>query len=201
MISPNVRGSSGFGRTFLALDNAALREDAVKDIGALLDWIATQPQFDSERVLVYGGSYGGYMVLASMTHYNDRLAGAVNIVGISSFVTFLENTSGYRRDLRRVEYGDERDPEMRAVLERISPLTNISRVTKPMFVIHGANDPRVPVSEADQVIDAIRGNGGEVWAMIAADEGHGFRKRPNQEAQREAETLFFQRVLRISPGN
>lgn len=198
VITPNVRGSSGFGRTFLSLDNAERREDAVKDIGALLDWIETQPDLDPNRVLVYGGSYGGYMVLASMVHYNDRLAGAVNIVGISNFVTFLENTSGYRRDLRRVEYGDESDPAMRAILQQISPLTNIDRVSRPMFVIHGANDPRVPVSEAVQVTAAIRANNGEVWSMIASDEGHGFRKRNNQEAQREAETLFFQRVLGLS---
>jgi dipeptidyl aminopeptidase/acylaminoacyl peptidase len=197
VITPNVRGSSGFGRTFLSLDNAERREDAVKDIGALLDWIATQPDLDPNRVLVYGGSYGGYMVLASMVHYNDRLAGAVNIVGISNFVTFLENTSGYRRELRRVEYGDESNPEMRAILHDISPLTNIDRVSRPMFVIHGANDPRVPVSEAEQVIAAIRANNGEVWSMIASDEGHGFRKRNNQQAQREAETLFFARVLGI----
>lgn len=200
VIGPNVRGSSGFGRAFLQLDNAERREDAVRDIGALLDWIETQPDLDPNRVLVYGGSYGGYMVLASMVHYNDRLAGAVNIVGISNFVTFLENTSGYRRDLRRVEYGDERDPAMRATLERISPLTNIQRVTRPMFVIHGANDPRVPVSEAYQVVAAIRANGGQVWSMVASDEGHGFRRRANQEAQREAETLFFQQVLGLSPN-
>ncbi len=200
VITPNVRGSNGFGRAFLQLDNAELREDSVRDIGALLDWIATQPDLDPTRVVVYGGSYGGYMVLASMVHYNDRLAGAVNIVGISNFVTFLENTSGYRRDLRRVEYGDERDPVMRAALERISPLTNINRVTRPMFVIHGANDPRVPVSEAHQVIAAVRANGGQVWSMIAADEGHGFRRRTNQEAQREAETLFFQQVLGLPTG-
>src|SRR5690606_33356139 len=143
VIAPNVRGSSGYGRDFLALDNAEKREDSVRDIGALLDWIGAQNTLDKDRVVVYGGSYGGYMVLASMTHYNDRLAGAVDIVGISNFATFLENTSGYRRDLRRAEYGDERDPEMRAVFDRISPLNSISRVTKPMFVIHGYNDPRV----------------------------------------------------------
>ncbi len=197
VIAPNVRGSSGYGKDFLALDNAERREDSVHDIGALLDWIDAQPNLDSERVIVYGGSYGGYMVLASMTHYNDRLAGAVDIVGISNFVTFLENTSGYRRDLRRAEYGDERDPEMRATLERISPLTNINRVNKPIFVIHGYNDPRVPVSEAEQVLAAVRRNGGEAWLMIAMNEGHGFARRENQEAQKEAETLFFRRVLQL----
>jgi dipeptidyl aminopeptidase/acylaminoacyl peptidase len=197
VIAPNVRGSEGYGKDFLALDNGPSREDSVRDIGALLDWIEAQDNLDSERVMVYGGSYGGYMVLSSMTHYNDRLAGAVDIVGISNFVSFLENTSGYRRDLRRAEYGDERDAEMRAVFERISPLNNISRVNKPIFVVHGHNDPRVPVSEAEQVLAAVRRNGGEAWLMIAMNEGHGFARRENQEAQREAETLFFRRVLRL----
>ncbi|HRK63370.1 MAG TPA: S9 family peptidase [Terricaulis sp.] len=198
VIAPNVRGSDGYGREFLALDNAEKREDSVRDIGALLDWIGGQSSLDKDRVVVYGGSYGGYMVLASMTHYNDRLAGAVDIVGISNFATFLQNTSGYRRDLRRAEYGDERDPEMRAVFDRISPLTNIHRVNKPMLVIHGYNDPRVPVSEAEQVYAAVRRNGGEAWLMIAMNEGHGFARRENQEAQREAETMFFRRVLRLN---
>ena len=197
VIAPNVRGSDGYGRDFLALDNGPKREDSVRDIGALLDWIGAQSTLDKDRVVVYGGSYGGYMVLASMTHYNDRLAGGVNIVGISSFITFLQNTSDYRRDLRRAEYGDERDPEMRAVFERISPLANIDRVSKPMLVVHGYNDPRVPVSEAEQVYAVVRRNGGEAWLMIAMNEGHGFARRENQEAQREAETLFFRRVLRL----
>ncbi|MGD9814228.1 MAG: S9 family peptidase [Hyphomonadaceae bacterium] len=197
VIAPNVRGSDGYGKDFLALDNGPLREDSVRDIGALLDWIDAQANLDNDRVVVYGGSYGGYMVLASMVHYNDRLAGGVDIVGISNFVSFLENTSGYRRDLRRAEYGDERDPEMRAVFDRISPLNNISRVNKPLFVIHGFNDPRVPVSEAEQVLAAVRANGGEAWLMIAMNEGHGFARRENQEAQREAETMFFRRVLRL----
>lgn len=195
VIAPNVRGSEGYGRDFLALDNGPRREDSVRDIGALLDWVEAQPSLDKDRVIVYGGSYGGYMVLASMTHFNDRLAGAVDIVGISNFGTFLENTSGYRRDLRRAEYGDERDPEMRAVFDRISPLNNIGRVNRPIFVIHGLNDPRVPVSEAEQIFAAVRRNGGEAWLMIADNEGHGFQRRENQEAQREAETLFFRRVL------
>lgn len=197
VIAPNVRGSQGYGKDFLALDNGPRREDSVRDIGALLDWIAVNDSLDEARVMVYGGSYGGYMVLASMTHYNDRLAGAVDIVGISNFVSFLENTSGYRRDLRRAEYGDERNADMRAVFDRISPLNNIARVNKPIFVVHGYNDPRVPVSEAEQVYAAVRRNGGEAWLMIAINEGHGFARRENQEAQREAETLFFRRVLRL----
>lgn len=198
VIAPNVRGSSGYGKDFLALDNAEKREDSVRDIGALLDWIDTERTLDGDRVMVYGGSYGGYMVLAAMTNYNDRLAGAVDIIGISNFASFLENTSGYRRELRRAEYGDERTPQMRAVFDRISPLNNMSRVNKPIFVVHGYNDPRVPVSEAEQVFAAVRRNGGEAWLMIAMNEGHGFARRENQEAQREAETLFFRRVLRLN---
>lgn len=198
VIAPNVRGSTGYGKAFVDLDNGKLREDSVKDIGALLDWIAKQPNLDPNRVVVYGGSYGGYMVLASMVHYNDRLAGGVNIVGISNFVTFLENTAGYRRNLRRVEYGDESDLDMRAFLQTISPLTNARKITKPLFVVHGANDPRVPASEAEQILSAVRANGGKTWFMLARDEGHGFAKRPNQEAQREAETLFFTDVFKLA---
>jgi dipeptidyl aminopeptidase/acylaminoacyl peptidase len=195
VIYPNVRGSTGYGKSYVDLDNGFKREDSVKDIGALLDWIATQPDLDPTRVVVYGGSYGGYMVLASMTNYNDRLAGGVDIVGISNFTTFLKNTQGYRRDLRRVEYGDERIPEMAAFHERIAPLNNAAKITKPLFVIQGANDPRVPISEADQIVSRVRGNGGEVWYMVAKDEGHGFAKKVNRDAQREAETLFFQKVF------
>jgi dipeptidyl aminopeptidase/acylaminoacyl peptidase len=199
VIVPNVRGSDGYGKTYLKLDNAEKREDSVRDIGALLDWIRTQPDLDPERVVVHGGSYGGYMVLAAMVNYNDRLAGGIDIVGISNWITFLTNTEGYRRDLRRVEYGDERDPAMRAVFERISPLNNIGRVTKPLLVIQGANDPRVPKSEADQVVRRVRENGGDVWYLLARDEGHGFRKKQNTDVQREVETLFLQKVFGTTP--
>jgi dipeptidyl aminopeptidase/acylaminoacyl peptidase len=195
VIVPNVRGSSGYGKTYLDLDNGFKREDSVKDIGALLDWIATQPDLDKNRVVVYGGSYGGYMVLASLVKYSDRLAGGIDIVGISSFTTFLQNTQSYRRDLRRVEYGDERDPAMRAFQERIAPLNNADKITKPLFVIQGANDPRVPQSEAEQIVAKVRANGSPVWYMLALDEGHGFAKKSNRDAQREAETLFFQQVF------
>jgi dipeptidyl aminopeptidase/acylaminoacyl peptidase len=198
VIAPNVRGSDGYGKRYIKLDNGALRQDSVRDIGALLDWIATQPDLDAKRVVVYGGSYGGFMVLASLAAYNDRLAGAVDIVGISNWVTFLNNTEGYRRDLRRVEYGDERDPAMRAVFDKISPLNLADRMTKPLFVIAGRNDPRVPYTEDEQIVAKVRGQGGEVWYMLAKDEGHGFRKKQNIDAQREAETLFLRRVL--APG-
>ncbi|KAF0171250.1 MAG: S9A/B/C family peptidase [Caulobacteraceae bacterium] len=196
VIVPNVRGSTGYGKTFVDLDNGMKREDSVKDIGALLDWMGGQRQsFDMSKVVAYGGSYGGYMVYAVMTMYPERFAGAVDIVGISNFVTFLENTSGYRRDLRRVEYGDERIPEMRAHLQRISPLTNASKIRRPMFIVQGFNDPRVPYTEAEQMLAALRRNNVEAWFMMAKDEGHGFAKKPNQEAQREAETLFFQKIV------
>jgi dipeptidyl aminopeptidase/acylaminoacyl peptidase len=192
VIHPNVRGSSGFGKTFLALDNAEKREDSVKDIGALLDWIAAQPFLDKSRVMVMGGSYGGYMTLASMTHYNDRFRCALDVVGISSFVTFLEHTEAYRRDLRRVEYGDERDPKMREFLLRISPLTSAGKITKPMFVVQGRNDPRVPYTEAEQMVAAIKKNGGPVWYLLAKDEGHGFGKKKNQDFQFLATLKFVE---------
>jgi dipeptidyl aminopeptidase/acylaminoacyl peptidase len=195
VISPNVRGSSGYGKTYLLLDNGYLREDSVKDIGALLDWIATQPDLDADRVIVYGGSYGGYMVLASLTHYDERLLGGVSVVGISNFVTFLENTESYRRDLRRAEYGDERDPEMREFLHRISPLTNIHKVSSPLFVAQGYNDPRVPYTESEQVVEAVRANGGEVWYLLAMDEGHGFAKKINRDYFQAATVMFFQQLF------
>ena len=152
LLYPNVRGSSGYGKTFLDLDNGFLREDSYKDIGALLDWIADQPDLDADKIMVSGGSYGGHMTLAVSYLYSDRIACSVDIVGMSSLVTFLENTEGYRRDLRRVEYGDERDPEMRAFLERIAPLNHADEIRKPLFVIQGKNDPRVPASEALQMV-------------------------------------------------
>ncbi|MFU8876796.1 MAG: prolyl oligopeptidase family serine peptidase, partial [Wenzhouxiangellaceae bacterium] len=195
VVVPNVRGSSGYGKTYLQLDNGYLREDSVKDIGALLDWVADQPELDHDRVAVYGGSYGGYMVLASSVHYSDRLAAAVDIVGISNFVTFLENTQDYRRDLRRPEYGDERDPEMRAFLESISPLNNVEKIDVPMFVVQGNNDPRVPVTEAEQMVSALREQGSPVWYMNALNEGHGFRKKENRDLFSEATILFLETWL------
>jgi dipeptidyl aminopeptidase/acylaminoacyl peptidase len=183
LLFPNVRGSSGYGKTFLTLDNGFKREDSVKDIGAFLDWIATDAGLDAERIAVMGGSYGGYMTLASLVHFGDRLRCGVDVVGISSFVTFLKNTQDYRRDLRRVEYGDERDPAMAEHLQRISPLTNVDKIRKPLFVVQGKNDPRVPVTEAEQMVAAIREKGGTVWYLMAKDEGHGFGKKKNADFQ------------------
>jgi dipeptidyl aminopeptidase/acylaminoacyl peptidase len=194
VILPNVRGSSGFGKTYVALDNGMKREDSVKDIGALLDWIATQPGLDAKRVVLIGGSYGGYMVLSSMTHYNDRLRGAVDIVGISNFVTFLESTAEYRRDLRRPEYGDERDPKMREFLQKISPLNNAGKINKPMLIVQGQNDPRVPVTESEQMVARIRANGGEVWYLLGLNEGHGFDKRDNIDYYQWAVAMFLEKL-------
>ena len=195
ILQPNVRGSSGFGKTFLTLDNGMKREDAVKDIGALLDWIATQPQLDVSRVMVSGGSYGGYMSLASSVHYGERIAGAVDDVGISHFVSFLNNTESYRRDLRRVEYGDERDPAMREFLDRISPLTNAHRITKPLFVVQGRNDPRVPYTEAEQIVERARANGTTVWYLRAENEGHGFARKENVDFRFYAYVSFVEKLL------
>ena len=195
VLAPNVRGSKGYGKSYLLLDNGMKREDSVKDIGALIDWIETQPTLDSTRVAVFGGSYGGYMVLASMIHYNDRLKCGVDVVGISNFVTFLENTKDYRRDLRRVEYGDERVPEMREFLTRISPTTHAEKITKPMFIVQGLNDPRVPATEAEQILEKIRKNGGIGWYLLARDEGHGFRKKSNRDYYTNSVVLFWQTFL------
>ena len=195
VLLPNVRGSSGYGKTFLTLDNAEKREDSVKDIGALLDWVATQPGLDASRVGVTGGSYGGYMVLASLMHYGDRIRAGVDVVGISHFGTFLTNTEDYRRDLRRVEYGDERDPAMQAVFERISPLNHAGRITSPLFVAQGRNDPRVPYTEAEQIVKAVRSNGQPVWFLMFNDEGHGFRKKTNSDYFGAATMRFWQEHL------
>ena len=190
-----MRGSTGYGKTFTKLDNGFRREDSVKDIGALLDWIATQPQLDANKILVTGGSYGGYMSLAVATKYSDKIKAAIDIVGISNFVTFLENTKGYRRDLRRVEYGDERDPKMREFLQKISPTNNAENIKVPLFVIHGKNDPRVPLIEAEQIVKTVRKNDIPVWYLMAKDEGHGFSKKKNIDFQFYSTVMFIKEYL------
>ncbi len=195
VLAPNVRGSTGYGKTFVELDNWKKREDSVKDGGAVLDWIATRPELDAGRVAVTGGSYGGYMVLAMLTTYPARIRAGICSVGISHFVTFLENTSGYRQDLRRAEYGDERIPEMRQFLHDISPLTRANRITSALFLIHGLNDPRVPWTESEQVARAARANGATVWTLLAENEGHGFSKKENQVASQQAQVLFLKDQL------
>ncbi|MEJ7682275.1 MAG: prolyl oligopeptidase family serine peptidase [Segetibacter sp.] len=195
VIYPNVRGSTGYGKTFTDLDNGMKREESVHDIGALIDWIATQPGLDANRIMITGGSYGGYMTLACATHYNDKIRCSVDIVGISNFNTFLKNTESYRRDLRRVEYGDERDPAMAAFFEKTAPLNNAQKITKPMFIVQGKNDPRVPYTEAQQMVDKIKKNGGMVWYLMANDEGHGFGKKNNQDFLFYATVEFVKHYL------
>ena len=195
IVYPNVRGSSGYGKTFLTLDNGFRREDSYRDIETLLDWIGTQPSLDAGRVMVTGGSYGGHMTLAVAARYSGRIACAVDVVGISNLVSFLENTESYRRDLRRAEYGDERDPKMREFLERIAPLRQASSIRKPLFVVQGKNDPRVPVSEAEQIVAALRESGTPVWYLLANDEGHGFAKKKNSDFQFYATVMFVREFL------
>lgn len=195
LLYPNIRGSAGYGKTFLTLDNGFKREDSYKDIGALLDWIREQPDLDADRVMVMGGSYGGHMTLAVSYLYADRIRCAVNVVGISNLATFLENTESYRRDLRRVEYGDERDPKMRAFLDKIAPMNHLEKIKKPLFIIHGANDPRVPLSEAEQILAALKKQGTPAWYLVAKDEGHGFAKKRNADFQFYAMVRFMETYL------
>ena len=193
---PNVRGSSGYGKAFLAADNGPFkREDSVRDIGAFLDRLAADPAIDATRIAETGGSYGGYMCYAAAIRYGTRLKAANCIVAISNFVTFLENTQSYRRDLRRVEYGDERVPEQRAKLLAISPLTRVAELRIPLMVVTGGNDPRVPASEAEQIVRAVRASGNVAWSLTAADEGHGYAKKENQDYQFWTSLMFWQANL------
>jgi dipeptidyl aminopeptidase/acylaminoacyl peptidase len=195
VLLPNVRGSSGYGKAYLDMDNGVKREASLADIGATLDWTATQPDLDPARVGVYGGSYGGYMVLATAAFFPNRIRAAVDVVGISRLSTLLSNTSPYRQDLRRAEYGDERIPEVRAVLERISPLNKVDAIEAALFVQQGKNDPRVPMSESEQIVKAMRARGKDVWYLLAENEGHGFRKKENQDFATQATVLFFRQTL------
>jgi dipeptidyl aminopeptidase/acylaminoacyl peptidase len=195
VLMPNVRGSSGFGKTFQNMDNGLKRKDSVKDGGAFLNWLGKHPRLDATRVVATGGSYGGYMSLAMAVDYSPLLRGAVNVVGISHFVTFLNNTESYRRDLRRVEYGDERDPAMRAFQEKIAPLNNAADIKVPLFVVQGKNDPRVPYTEANQIVEAVRQNGVPVWYLMADNEGHGFARKANADYYFYSTAKFFEMTL------
>lgn len=195
VLMPNVRGSSGYGKSFQDLDNGFKRKDSVKDGGAFLSWLGTDPRIDASRVVVSGGSYGGYMSLAMAVDYSPLLRGAIDVVGISHFVTFLNNTESYRRDLRRVEYGDERDPKMRAFQEQIAPLNNASAIKVPLFVVQGKNDPRVPYTEAEQMVAAVRKNGVPVWYLLADNEGHGFARKVNADYYFYSTVQFFEMTL------
>jgi dipeptidyl aminopeptidase/acylaminoacyl peptidase len=195
MVFPNVRGSMGFGKAFTKLDNGFHRDDTYKDIGALLDWIATQPDLDADRIMAFGGSYGGHMTWAVAANYNDKIRCALPIVGMSNLVTFLEHTEAYRRDLRRVEYGDERDPAMRAYLEKIAPMNHLDSMHKPIFAVVGKNDPRVPWTESRQILDKLNTQGTTTWFLMANDEGHGYAKKKNVDFLFDAEVMFIQKYL------
>lgn len=200
VIFPNVRGSTGYGKSFLKLDNGFLREGSYKDIGSLIDWIKQNPELDSNAIMVTGGSYGGNMTWAVATLYEDELCCQLPVVGPTNLVTLLEHTEPYRRDLRRVEYGDERDPKMREFLERIAPMNNSQKITKPTFVVAGQNDPRVPVSESRQMVEKLRGNGIPLWYLEAKDEGHGFSRKKNQDFQFYATIMFVKQYLLKQPA-
>jgi dipeptidyl aminopeptidase/acylaminoacyl peptidase len=195
VLAPNYRGSLGYGAGYLALDDGRRREDVLLDIEALLDLIEKAPSLDASRVAVYGASYGGYLALASAVHFSDRLVAAINRAGISHFVSYLENTEDYRRDLRRSEYGDERDPEMRAFLDTISPLNHADRISVPLLIVQGQNDPVVPVSESDQMVRALRKQGQEVWYLKALNEGHDYARQENLAIYRQVAYLFLERHL------
>jgi dipeptidyl aminopeptidase/acylaminoacyl peptidase len=201
MFYPNVRGSSGYGKRFISLDNGPfLRENSVKDIGALLSVLKKDESIDASRIAQTGRSYGGYMCYASAIFYPSDFKSANCVVAISDFVTFLKNTQSYRRDLRRVEYGDERDPKQLAQFKKIAPMARISEIKMPLYIVAGENDPRVPASEARQVAAAVKQNGTPVWVSIAANEGHQWGKKENVDYQFWTDLLFWQQTL-LSPSS
>lgn len=195
MVFPNVRGSTGYGKTFLKLDNGMHRDDTYKDIGALLDWIKQNPSLDGDKIMITGGSYGGHMTYAVAAYYNDKICCSLPVVGITNLVSLLEHTEAYRRDLRRVEYGDERDPKMREYLEKIAPLNNSEKIRKPLFAVVGKNDPRVPWTESRQMLDKLKNSGTTTWFLMANDEGHGYAKKRNQDFQFYATIMFVRQFL------
>jgi dipeptidyl aminopeptidase/acylaminoacyl peptidase len=195
LVFPNVRGSTGYGKTFLKLDNGMNRDHTHKDIGALLDWIAKNPALDGSKIMITGGSYGGYMTWAVAYEYNDKICCSLPIVGPSNLVTLLEHTEAYRRDLRRVEYGDERDPKIREYLERTAPLNNSDKIRKPVYAVVGKNDPRVPWTESQQMLDKLKNNGMPVWFLMANDEGHGYAKKKNQDYLFYSTIMFVKQFL------
>ncbi|ELZ37971.1 peptidase S9 prolyl oligopeptidase active site domain protein [Halorubrum saccharovorum DSM 1137] len=193
VFEPNVRGSSGYGKAYSALDDVEKRMDSVADVRAGVEWLHDHPEVDPDRVVAMGGSYGGFMVLAALTEYPDLWAAGVDVVGIANFVTFLENTGDWRRELREAEYGSL--DEDREFLESISPINNIEAIESPLFVLHGANDPRVPVGEAEQIVERAREQGVPVRKLIFDDEGHGFSKLENRiEAYRAVVDFLAEHV-------
>ena len=195
--APNVRGSTGYGRTFTHLDDVRKREDSVKDLMAGVEWLKASGRVDPRRIAVLGGSYGGYMTLAAITLYPDQWAAAVDLFGIANFRTFLGTTASYRARLRASEYGDpEKDAEF---LDSVSPIFKAERIRTPLLVLQGANDPRVPASESEQIVETVRRRGGVAEYILFPDEGHGFAKLANQITAYRAAVDFLNRHL--GPGN
>lgn len=195
VLAPNIRGSTGYGKRFMSLDDGLRRHDAVADVGALLDFVAARPDLDATRVGIHGASYGGFMVLAALVAYPERFVAGSDVVGMSNLVSFLTSTRDYRRDVRRVEYGDETDPKTREYLTAISPLSHVERIKSALLVAHGENDPRVPLAEAEQMVRAVRNNGAEAWFFLARGEGHNFRKRRTRDTFYRVMAEFFERQL------
>jgi len=193
IVAPNVRGSSGYGRAYMALDDLEKRPDSVADLGEVARWVGRRSDFDATRMAVMGGSYGGYMVLSTLTAHPDLWAAGIDIVGIANLVTFLENTGSYRRALREAEYGSL--SEHRAMLEQISPIHRVERIRAPLLVIHGANDPRVPLSEAEQIVGRLSELGRSVELLVFDDEGHGLVKLVNRRVAYRAVADFLDQHL------
>jgi pimeloyl-ACP methyl ester carboxylesterase len=199
VIAPNLRGSSGYGLAYMGLDDATRRMDVIADVGALLDWITAAPELAEDRVAIVGVSYGGFVTLASLIAHGNRLVAGANIVGVADIEAFLLNTGEYRRDLRRREYGDERDEQTLEWMREVSPLRRAAAITQPLFIAHGVNDPRVPVAIAEQLAVAVREAGGEVWLLLAQREGHSIQETGTHgELQRRLAT-FLERFLLAPP--
>jgi dipeptidyl aminopeptidase/acylaminoacyl peptidase len=194
VLAPNVRGSSGYGTAYMNLDNTTKRMDSVADLAHAAYWLRDAKKADPKRLAVFGGSYGGFMVLAQVTHYPDLWAAGIDVVGIANFVTFLERTGAYRRAHREAEYGNLR--EHRAFFEKISPIHHVDKIKCPMLVIHGANDPRVPVEEAEQIVTALKKRGVPVDYLRYADEGHGLAKLQNRLDAYPKMAAFLDRYLK-----
>jgi len=195
VIRPNIRGSTGYGKSYEQLDEVERRGDAIRDIGALLDWIEERPDLDASRVVIAGGSYGGFVTLAALATYPDRFLGGISSAGVTDFETFLHNTEPYRLNNRRREYGDERDPATARFFDSISPLHNASNITAPILIIQGRNDPRVPEQQAEAIVDAVRANGVRVSYLLAKNEGHSFSNRDNRLMSSGARVAFLRELL------
>ncbi len=199
VVAPNLRGSSGYGRAYEIADNQLQRDDVIKDLGALIVWVGSQSSFDAKHVIVSGAGYGGFLALAALANYGDRLRGGVDLGGIGDFVTYAANGPASREAARRAEFGDERDPDTRAFLRRISPLTTADHIGKPVLVVHGRNDARVPITQSEQMVATLRARGVEVWYLEARNEGYNFLRLQDREACLRAFATFLRSLEAPTP--